>query len=167
MNLIAAVDENWGISFEGKLLFDLPPDLARFKQMTVGKVVVMGAETFRSLPKAPLENRVNIVLSSTSECCGATVVGSLDELFAEIEKYNHDDVFVIGGETVYKQLLNLCECAYVTKIHAGKQADRHMPNLDELPEWELHIRERTQEHNGIKFSYLVYRNELRRSVGIY
>ena len=119
MKAIVAVDLNWGIGYRGNLLQRIPEDMKFFKQMTLGKVVIMGRETFESLPgKEPLKDRINIVLSK-DECFTnekVTICRSLDELFYELKKYNSDDVFVIGGESIYTQLLPYCSEVYVTKI---------------------------------------------------
>lgn len=111
MKAIVAVDLNWGIGYKGNLLKSIPPDLKRFKELTINKVVVMGRETFESLPKKqPLKDRVNIVLSKSGLISDERVVvcSCLNQLFNELLKYNTDDVFVIGGESVYSQLLPYC-----------------------------------------------------------
>jgi len=119
MKAIVAVDSNWGIGFRGNLLQRIPGDMKFFKQMTLNKVVIMGRETFESLPgKEPLKDRVNIVLSK-NECFNnekVTICRTLNELFCELEKYNSDEVFLIGGESIYTQLLPYCKEAYVTSI---------------------------------------------------
>ncbi len=112
MNIIAAVDRNWAIGNKNALLVKIPRDQKLFLEMTQGKVVVMGRNTLESLPqKQPLKNRVNIVLSSDKVYAvkGATVVHSLEELFLELKQYESEDVFVAGGETVYRQLLPYCD----------------------------------------------------------
>ena len=107
MNLIVAVDKNWGIGYQNSLLVRIPEDMKFFRSETIGKVVVMGSNTLRSFPGGnPLKNRVNIVLwpgGEKREDC--TIVGSLGELFAEIKKYPKDDVFVVGGAMLYRTLL--------------------------------------------------------------
>ncbi|MDX9872308.1 MAG: dihydrofolate reductase, partial [Clostridia bacterium] len=111
MKAIVAVDMNWGIGYKGNLLLRIPEDMQFFKQMTLGKVVIMGRETFESLPgKTPLKDRINIILSKNmdSENVNIIVRRSLNEIFHELKRYNSDDVFVIGGESVYTQLLPYC-----------------------------------------------------------
>ncbi len=164
MKEIVAVDLNWGIGYKGKLLQQLPEDMKRFKRMTTYKVVVMGVKTFASLQnQQPLKNRTNIVLcndkSLESVLDGKDVIlcRSLDELFIEIKKYNTDDIFVIGGGTVYSLLLPYCNEAHITKIEGRYKADTHYPNLDEDKDWIMVTESRPQDYNGIIYKYLVYR----------
>ena len=100
MNLIVAVDKNWGIGAKNDLLFNLKQDMAFFRETTMDKIVVMGRNTLESFPGGrPLKRRVNICVNDEKgfEREGVIVVGSLDELFKELTNYNSDDVFVIGG----------------------------------------------------------------------
>lgn len=161
MKTIVAVDLNWGIGCRGSLLQHIPEDMKFFKQMTVGKVVIMGRETFESLPgKEPLKDRINIVLSK-NECFineKITICRSLDELFQEIKKYNSDDVFVIGGESVYTQLLPYCTEAYVTKIKSQYVADKYFINLDKEKVWELVSSGDQKNYNNIQYRFIKYDN---------
>ena len=161
MKTIVAVDLNWGIGCRGNLLQWLPEDMKFFKQMTLGKVVIMGRETFESLPgKEPLKDRINIVLSK-NECFKSekvTICRSLDELFQELKKYNQDDMFVIGGESVYTQLLPHCTEAYVTKIESKYVADKYFINLDKEENWELVLTGDLKSYNNIQYSFLKYVN---------
>ena len=138
MNLIVVVDNKWGIGKNNNLLFSLKKDMAFFRQTTTGKVVVMGAKTFQTFPNGALPNRVNIVLDHQgNNHDGATTVTTVEDLFALLQNYNTDDVFVIGGATVYKLLLNHCQTAYVTKVQADGDAEVFFPNLDEMESWQL------------------------------
>ena len=138
MNLIVVVDNKWGIGKSNDLLFTLKKDMAFFRQITTGKVVVMGANTFKTFPNGALPNRVNIVLDHQgNNHTGATTVTTVDELVALLKNYNDEDVFVIGGATVYKLLLDKCQTAYITKVQADGDAELFFPNLDELPNWQL------------------------------
>ena len=140
MNLIAAADKNWAIGQKNKLLVSIPSDMKFFRRTTTGKVVVMGRKTLESFPNGlPLKNRRNIVLTSNKEwgVKGAVVVHTLEELFGELEKYASGDVFVIGGESVYRQLLPYCDTAYITRIDHAFQADTFFPDLDGLEDWEM------------------------------
>ncbi len=166
MKAIAAVDLNWGIGYKGNLLVRIPEDMKFFKKTTVGKVVVMGRKTFESLPgKEPLKDRVNIVLSTREKIEGVNQDGrlkvcrSLDELFGELEQYNEDDVFVIGGETVYSLLLPYCSEAYITKIQNTYKADTYFKNLDEDQAWELTYESEPKTCNGIQFKFTKYKNK--------
>ena len=112
MNLIAAVDNNWAIGKNNQLLVRIPMDQKFFREMTTGKVVVMGRKTLESFPNSrPLKNRTNIVLTHNPsyEVEGAVVVHSLDELHKELEKYNSEDIYIIGGQKIYEQLVDECD----------------------------------------------------------
>ena len=162
MKEIVAVDRNWGIGCEGKLLQRIPEDMARFRKITLHKVVVMGRATFESLPKQkPLKDRVNIVLTRNQEYINdkVTVCRSLNELFAELKQYHTDDVFVIGGGAVYAELLPYCDGAYVTKIDNTYPADTYYPNLDEEDGWTLASESEPMEYGDIGFRYTVYTHQ--------
>ncbi|MDD4439990.1 MAG: dihydrofolate reductase [Tissierellia bacterium] len=161
MNAIVAVDLNWGIGYRGKLLERIPEDMKFFKQMTLGKVVVMGRETFESLPgNDPLKDRTNIVLSKNKNFKNEKVIvcRTLTELFLELEKYNLDDVFVIGGESIYTQLLPYCAEAYVTRIEQTYEADKYFANLDKEGNWKIVSAGDSKNNNNIQFSFLKYIN---------
>lgn len=161
MKIIVAVDLNWGIGYKGNLLERIPEDMKFFKQMTLGKVVVMGRKTFESLPgKEPLKDRLNIVLTNNGLFFkkGITICRSLNELFHELEKYSTDEVFVIGGEKVYSQLLPYCKEAYVTKIENSYKADKYFVNLNEDERWKLAFSGDLKKYNSIQFQFLNYVN---------
>ncbi len=161
MKAILSADLNWGIGLGGKLLQRVPEDMRFFKQMTTGRVVVMGKETFKSLPgRQPLKGRVNIVLSK-NECFDderLIVCRSLDELFHSLRIYHSEDVFVIGGESVYAQLLQYCSEVYATRFEEIFEADRHFPNLDVMENWELVSKSAQSHFKGLYFRYLKYVN---------
>lgn len=159
MNLIVVVDEKWGIGRENGLLFRLKKDMAFFRKTTTGKVVVVGANTFASFPNGALPNRVNVVLdSSGAQHEGAVSVKTLDELEAELSKYDTDDVYVSGGASVYKLLLDKCKTAYITKVKADGQAQVFFPNLDKLPNWRLAEQSDEIEDEGYAISFCTYKN---------
>lgn len=160
MNIIVAVDDNWGIGKNNSLLFRLPQDLAHFKQITTGNIVVMGSNTLKSLPKArPLPDRINIVLWPDGEDVdGAIVVRSLEELFEKLGKFQTDNIFIIGGAMLYKTMLSYCEKAYVTKVFANGEATLYFENLDINPDWTIDSREDTVEDNGYTIQYYIYKN---------
>lgn len=168
MNIIAAVDERWGIGKDGKLLVKLPEDLRHFKEITKGKIVVMGRKTYESLPKH-LEGRMNIVLSSnpeyTSDRGRIEVCTSIKDLLRFLEhvfdttNYTSKDVFIIGGGTVYERLLDLCERAYITSINSTFPADTYFPNLRKNSNWKLMCVDGfTYSRSGHTFSYHEYKN---------
>lgn len=162
MKAIVAVDLNWGIGCGGKLLQMIPEDMKFFKEKTLGKIVIMGRETFESLPgKSPLKDRINIILSKDESFNDDRIIicRSLEELFHKIERYNTDDIFVIGGEAVYAQLLAYCTEAYVTKIENKYAADKHFANLDEDEKWNVISESDCKTHNDIKYRFLEYINQ--------
>lgn len=159
MKAIVAVDLNWGIGYKGKLLQRIPEDMEFFRQMTLGKVVVMGRETFESLPgKKPLKDRINIVLSRNRNFKNGDVIvcHSLEELFNQLKNYNSDEIFIIGGESVYTQLLPYCTEIYITKIQNIYAADKYFINIDKEKSWNLVYSSDLKEYNGIHFSFHKY-----------
>lgn len=159
MNIIVAADRNWGIGKNNSLLVQIPRDQKMFREMTTGKVVVMGRKTLESLPqKQPLANRTNIVLSENPKfkIKGAIVVHSMDELMEELRKYDDDDIYIVGGESVYRQLLPYCNTAHVTKIDYTYEADAHFPNLDELQEWHITADSEEQTYFDLEYVFLKY-----------
>lgn len=159
MNAIVAVDENWAIGNKGELLISIPADHKLFREETYGKVVVLGRKTLKTFPQSqPLEGRVNIVLSRDKnfKVKGATVVNSTDELMKELEKYNSEDIFVIGGESIYKELLPYCDVVHVTKIEHKYEADAYFPNLDETKEWEMTLESDEQCYFDLTYYFQKY-----------
>ncbi len=164
MKAIVAVDLNWAIGYKGNLLERIPEDQKFFKQTTIGKVVVMGRETFDSLPgKEPLKDRTNIVLSKNESFTNEKVIicRSLTELFDELKQYPTDSVFVIGGESIYNQLLPYCSEALVTRIENIYNADKYFVNLDKAQTWELSSMSEIKSYNTIKYRFLKYINSNR------
>ncbi len=160
MNLIAAVDSNWAIGLKNKLLVHIPDDMKFFRRTTTGKVVVMGRKTLESFPNGrPLANRVNIVLTGDPgyHVNGAVIVHDMDELHEELSKYPTEDIYVIGGESIYRQLVDECDVAHITKINYAYEADAWFPNLDEKPEW--HITADSEEQTYFDLEYYFYRYE--------
>lgn len=140
MNLIVAVDKNWAIGCNNRLLVSIPSDMKFFRETTMGKVVVMGRKTLESFPGGqPLKNRTNIVITSDSDykVKDAIVVPSIEAAVEELKKYEEEDIYVIGGESIYRQMLPYCKTAYVTKIDHAYDADTFFPNLDEMEGWKL------------------------------
>lgn len=162
MKLIAAVDKNWAIGNKGRLLVNIPSDLKRFRAMTLGKVVVLGRTTLETFPqKQPLEKRTNIILSTNRDyrVKNAIVVHSIDELMEELKKYESDDIYIIGGESVYKQLYNSCDEAFITALDYSYDADAYFPNLDKEQDWKLVEEGEEQTYFDIIFKFNYYRRE--------
>lgn len=161
MKFIAAVDENWGIGNQGKLLTRISADQKFFKQTTMGHVVILGRKTLEEFPGGrPLQGRTNIILSHDEGYFvdGADVVHSLEELFIKIAGYDSDDLFVIGGESVYQALIPYCDTGIVTKIHHAYEADAFIPNLDKDDSWKVVEEGEMQEANGLFFHFCKYKN---------
>lgn len=140
MNLIVAADKNWGIGKNNQLLIRIPSDMKFFRETTQGKVVAMGRKTLESFPNGlPLKNRTNIVLTSdrSYHVNGAMIVHTLEEMLEELKRYDSEDIYVIGGESIYKQLLPYCDLAHVTKIDHAYDADTFFPNLDGMSDWKM------------------------------
>ena len=139
MKLIVAADRNWAIGKNNKLMWSIPADMKFFRNETTGNVVIMGRKTLESFPQGqPLKNRVNIVITRNPsyKVKDAVVVHSVEEAIEESRKYD-GDVFVIGGESIYRAMLPYCDTALVTRIDYAYEADTWFPNLDEDEEWEL------------------------------
>lgn len=159
MNLIASATLNWGLGCQNELLFRVSADMVQFRKKTIGNVVVMGRNTFLSLPRQkPLPNRVNIVLSTDRSFApdGVTVVRSTDELTDVLRAYDTQRVFVIGGGGVYRALLPLCDKAYITRFYAKKEADTFLPDLDADDSWRLQARSVLHEQDGLYYTFDLY-----------
>ncbi|MBD5472531.1 MAG: dihydrofolate reductase [Lachnospiraceae bacterium] len=159
MNLIVAVDENWAIGNKNELLISIPADHKFFRQETTGKVVILGRKTLETFPQGlPLKNRTNIIMSTNKDyrVKDAVVVHDLAELLSQIEKYNTEDVYVVGGESVYRLLLPYCDVAHVTKIDHAYEADAYFPDLDAMPEWKITADSEEQTYFDITYHFLKY-----------
>ncbi len=159
MNLIVAVDKNWGIGKSNKLLVSIPADMKLFQQETMGKTVVMGRKTLESFPGGmPLVNRTNIVLTQNKDyrAKGALVVHNLEELLAKLANYPTQDIYVIGGDSVYRQMLPHCDTAHVTKIDFAYEADAYFPNLDAMDEWEITASSEEQTYFDLEYTFVKY-----------
>lgn len=159
MNLIVAADNKWGIGRGGGLLANLPGDMKYFKEMTSGKVVVMGRKTLESLPGGKgLPRRTNYVLTSNpkykAENC--TVLNSEDELWEALSAHSSEDVFLIGGAAIYNNLYKKCDRLYVTKIDADLDADTFIVNFDEDPDFEIVSEGDSFTENGITYRFVIY-----------
>lgn len=159
MNLIVAVDENWAIGNKNELLISIPADHKFFRQETTGKVVILGRKTLETFPQGlPLKNRTNIIMSTNKDyrVKDAVVVHDLDELLSQIAKYDTEDVYVVGGESVYRLLLPYCDTAHVTKIDHAYEADAYFPDLDAMPEWKITADSEEQTYFDITYHFLKY-----------
>ena len=163
MNIIVAADKNWAIGYKRQLLVRIPYDMKLFRQETMGKVIIMGRTTLESLPAGqPLAGRLNIVLTRQKDYAarGAVVVHSVKEALEAAAGYADEDIYCIGGESVYRQFLPYCNTAHVTWIDFAYEADTYFPNLDEREDWELV--EESDEHTYYDLEYY-FRKYVRKS----
>jgi dihydrofolate reductase len=162
MNLIVAADSRWGIGKNGGLLADLPTDMKYFREHTRNRVVVMGRRTLESLPgKKGLPKRVNFVLTSNAdfEAERCTVVHSEDELWEALSKYEPDEVFLIGGATLYNRFYKYCDKLYVTKIDADLGADIFIVDFDKDPDFEIISESKPVTENGLTYRFVIYKKK--------
>ncbi len=160
MKLIASADRHWGIGNKGALLVSIPADLRNFKSLTAGKTVVLGRKTLDTFPAGrPLKERRNIILTrdKSYRIPDAEVVNSVEELMKLLEGTDTDEVFVIGGASVYSQLLPYCDEAYITKIDYSYEADSFLPDFDEDPEWELVSESDEQTCYDLIYTFCTYK----------
>ena len=163
---VVAVDSNYGIGGNNELLAHIPEDMKMFKEITKGGSVIVGSRTYESLPKKPLPDRTNIII--TRKCKkkpkaqkDGTVHSNLKNIKAWLSNEqvisDNNGIYVIGGGVIYKELLPFCERAYVTKIlRAYDNADTYFPNIDDMPEWELTSASEIKEYEGIQYQFCVY-----------
>ena len=161
MIAILHADREWGIGKKNDLMFSLPLDMKFFRETTSGKVVCMGYNTLLSLPNGrPLKNRTNIVLCETDKQVeGCICVHSVEELLNECKAYNPDDVFIIGGASVYKTMLPYCNKVFLTKVDAIGGAEVFFPNLDTHPDFELYSESKPIIDNNYSIKFTVYINK--------
>ena len=162
MNIIVAADSKWGIGYQGKLLVSIPKDMKHFKEHTTGNVIVLGRKTIETFPGGkPLPNRTNIVLSGNKNLKieGATVVNDIPSLLEELKKYDSEKVYIVGGDSIYKQMLPYCDTAIVTKIDHAYCADAFFPNLDEDSEWEIVETSDEEYYFDVTYEFVTYKRK--------
>lgn len=163
MNLIVAVDKNWAIGHKNKLLVSIPNDQKNFREETMGKVVVLGRKTLETFPGGrPLKGRTNIILSRDPklEVKDAIVVHDQEELLEELKKYKKEDIFIIGGTSIYEMMLPYCDVAHVTKIDFAFDADSYFPNLDEKEEWKITGESDEQTYFDLEYTFIKYERKV-------
>ena len=159
MNLIVAVDSRWGIGRENGLLTSIPGDMQYFKDHTMGKVVVMGRKTLESMPqRRGLKGRTNLVVTSNPnfEAERCIVVHSDEELLSELSKYDSDDVYLIGGASLYNKYYKQCDKLYITKMFADLNADTFIVNIDEDPDFQVVSESDVIIENDISYRFVIY-----------
>ena len=159
MKAIACADLGWGIGKGGDLIYNIPEDMKFFRAMTGGKTVIMGRATLESLPGGkPLPKRRNIIISKTLESVeGAEVCKSPEEAAELLKDELSENIFVIGGEQIYREMLPYCDAVYITRVEAESNADRRFPNLDADVEWKIAEKSPRYEHEGLFYSFATYK----------
>ncbi len=159
MNLIVNVDQNWAIGYKGKLLVSIPEDMKFFRQETTGRVVILGRKTLETFPGGqPLKNRTNIILTRNPDfqVKGAVICHSVEEALEEIKRYDPRDVYVVGGDMVYKAFLPYCDVAHVTRTEHAYEADAWFANLEQSPDWELTGQSEEKTYFDLEFTFCRY-----------
>ncbi len=159
MNIIVAVDKNWAIGFENKLLNSIPEDMKFFRETTTGKVVVMGRKTLESFPnKRPLKNRTNIVITRQKDyqVDGVVVLHSVEEALDYLKQFKSEDIYVIGGASIYEQMLPYCDVAHVTVMDYAYQADTWFPNLDKMEEFVVAADSEEKTYFDLEYCFKMY-----------
>ena len=160
ISAIVAMDENNGIGFNGQLLEKIPEDLRRFKLLTQEKIVVMGRKTWDSLPKKPLPNRLNIIISNKIKIIDTfTISMSIEEIKSRLKRALKDqgeDWFIIGGGQIYNELFPFCDRIYITKIYKKyENVDTYFPNIDEQ-KWNVVHQSEILTYNNLQYQFLTY-----------
>lgn len=160
ISIIVAISDDYGIGKENKLLWNIPEDLKRFRNLTMGRCLIMGKKTWESLPKKPLPGRKNIVLTdiageSIDNCITAY---SVDDAVKKCG--GCDEIFIIGGGSVYRQFMPLTDRLYITHVHRRTEADTWFPEIDPA-EWEVVEKEEHPQVNDAipPYSYVIYRRK--------
>lgn len=159
MQAIVAVDKNWAIGYKNKLLVSIPADMKLFRSETIGKVIVMGRKTLESFPQSkPLPSRTNVVLTKDRnyKVKDAVVVHSVEECLEFLKKYSDKDIFVIGGDSIYRQFLDYIDTVHVTKIDYEYQADTYFPNLDKTGMWKITADSDEKTYFDLTYRFLRY-----------
>ncbi|MEG2069815.1 MAG: dihydrofolate reductase [Bacteroidales bacterium] len=157
LSMIAAVGNNGELGYQNQLLCHLPVDLKRFKKITSGCTVLMGDKTWESLPKKPLPNRRNIVITLNREACylNCEMAYSIEEAMALLDP--EEEAFIIGGATIYKLFIDRVQMLYITRILSDFQADVFFPTIDSKT-WELTEDQFVpkDEHNEYDLRFQIY-----------
>lgn len=157
MDLIVAVDENWGIGKNNDLLISIPEDMKFFRNTTKNSIIIMGRKTLESFPNGkPLKNRENLVLTKGIINEDVKTFHNIEDVLTYVK--NKENVFIIGGGSIYKQFLPYCEKAYITKLKHNFNADTFFPNLDELIDWEMIESSDIKEWENIQYQFTIYKH---------
>jgi len=162
ISIIVAVSDDWGIGKDNELLWHISEDLKRFKDLTFGKTVIMGKKTWESLPRRPLPGRKNIVLTDVpNECIDCSVTAySIEDALSKCEK--DEEIFVMGGGSIYRQFMPIADRLYITHVHKKAQADVYFPVID--PEvWDIAEKEEFKgtKNQNIPYTYIIYKRRIK------
>jgi len=159
ISIIVSVSENWVIGKDNKLLWKLSSDLQRFKHLTTGHAVIMGQKTMESLPKGFLPNRINIVLTDDQDFTGENIIPafSISDSLNKAQYYDDDEIFIIGGGSIYTQFLPMTDKLYLTVVHTEIEGDTFFPEIDES-KWILEYSnfQEKDDKNEYSHTYKVY-----------
>ncbi|HKL79100.1 MAG TPA: dihydrofolate reductase [Mobilitalea sp.] len=159
MNVIVAVDNNWAIGCQNKLLVRIPADQRFFRDETIHKAVIMGRKTLESFPGGqPLKQRLNVIITSNPDykVADGVVVGSVKEALEAVKDYRTEDIYVIGGASIYEQMLPYCDVAHVTKIDFNYMADTYFPNMDKMDDWVITAESDEQTYFDLTYAFCKY-----------
>lgn len=167
ISAIVCVDSNFGIGIKNNLLAHIPEDMKNFKRQTENNIVIMGRKTYDSLPVKPLPNRTNIVITHMNNSPQLQRQGLIHSNMEFIKSWlsqkevlngdNVDDIYIIGGGTIYRELLPLCERVYITKVfHSYEDVDTYFPNIDDMSEWKMTTASEIKEYNGLQYQFCIY-----------
>ena len=157
ISIIAAVSEDYGIGKNNDLLWNITEDLKRFKRLTYGKTVVMGRKTWESLPKKPLPGRKNIVITDIpfENINNAITAYSIEDALSKCG--DNEDIFIIGGGSIYRQFIPLAGRLYITHVHRSVPADIYFPEID-MNTWEIVEKDDSgaNKKDSVPYTYIIY-----------
>jgi dihydrofolate reductase len=157
ISIIVAVSDDYGIGKDNDLLWHIPEDMRRFRKLTMGKTIIMGKRTWESLPKKPLPGRNNIVITDIpGECIDCSVTAySIEDALSKCR--SEEEVFVIGGGSVYRQFMPIADRLYITHVHKKAPADIYFPKIDKR-RWRIIEKEEyiSEDDKKIPYSYVIY-----------
>ena len=162
MKCIVAADKKWGIGLKNKLLFHIPEDMKTFRNLTIGKVVILGRKTLETFPNGlPLQGRTNIIMSRNADFTAkdAIIAHSEEELMEILKNYDTDDVFVIGGGKIYDMLMPYCDEAIVTRLNYRYEADTYFPDLDNDDDWYIADESEEMTYFSIEYQRVIYKRK--------
>ncbi len=162
MKCIVAADKKWGIGLKNKLLVHIPEDMKTFRNLTIGKVVILGRKTLETFPNGlPLQGRTNIIMSRNADFTAkdAIIAHSEEELMEILKNYDTDDVFVIGGGKIYDMLMPYCDEAIVTRLNYRYEADTYFPDLDNDDDWYIADESEEMTYFSIEYQRVIYKRK--------